>query len=183
MPPPTLNTDNVLINADTGTTGHFIALKDINILTDVQPVTPSEAMKIVMPDGQKLNSTLTGNLIIPHLPIPSRVHAFPSLWGSLLSIGQLCDQGLIAIYDKEYVYIVNLETNDVVLTGIRDPSTKLWMIAIKPITQTQEHMAVHQAQTTSPQIENTSQCSRSTGSSTTKSTTSIFQEHNKRHTC
>ena len=70
---------------------------------------------------------------------------FESLWGSLLSIGQLCDLGLTAIFDKTAVYIVNTTDKEVILTGKRDPQTKLWMIAIDPITPQQEQQAVLQA--------------------------------------
>ena len=45
---------------------------------------------------------------------------------SLLSIGQLCDDGCVATFDKDSVVIA--KDNTVILQGKRDPSTKLWMV-------------------------------------------------------
>ena len=64
---------------------------------------------------------------------------------SLLGIGELCDIGLHAIFDKNKVYIVDPQSQAVVLTGDRDPITKLWMIALKPITEAEEKSAVRTA--------------------------------------
>ena len=57
--------------------------------------------------------------------------------------------GLVAIFDKDHVYLVNPHTQDVALTGDRQPN-KLWMIKIKPISNDQEQYAVQQANQTLP---------------------------------
>ena len=56
----------------------------------------------------------------------SKACVFPNnMAASLLSIGQLCDDGCIAMFDKHRVAII--KDNAVILTGRRDPKTKLWM--------------------------------------------------------
>ena len=54
------------------------------------------------------------------------MNVFPDMASSLLSIGQLCDDGCIALFDKHQVAII--KDNAVILTGHRNPRTKLWMV-------------------------------------------------------
>jgi hypothetical protein len=132
-------------NADTGTTGHYIALKDINCLTNVQPVTDKTRITVTLPTGEEIGSTHTGDLkYSPHRDA-QRVHVFKSLWGSLLGIGDLCDIGLTAVFTKTAVYMVDTDADEVVLTGRRDKATRLWMIALTPISPREEHNAVKRA--------------------------------------
>jgi len=145
VPPPTSNTSSSA-NADSGTTGNYFALKDMHCLRDVKPVTAEDSITVMMPDGQNIQSSYTGYLNYPHLKHNHRVHVFKTLWGSLLSIGELCDAGLIAVFTSENVYLVDTDTGTVVLTGDRDPETRLWMIAIHPISPEQEKNALNQAQ-------------------------------------
>ena len=134
-----------MANADTGTTGHYIAMKDMNCLANVKPCKPHESITVIMPTGAEIKSTFTGELNYPHITSGKKVHVFESLWGSLLGIGDLCDTGLIAIFDKEAVYIVDVDRNEVVLTGIRDEKTRLWMIAMQPISHHDEKSAIKAA--------------------------------------
>ena len=143
-PPPTQQTQH-FANADTGTTGHYIAMKDMNCLQNVRTVAPHERVTVVMPTGEEIHSTHTGELNFSQLPQGQRVHVFEHLWGSLLGIGDLCDIGLTAVFDRTDVYIVDTECEQVVLTGKRDPKTRLWMIAMQPITKNQEKRAVKRA--------------------------------------
>lgn len=131
-----------LANADTGTTGHYIAMKDINCLHNVRTVSPTEAIKVILPTGEQITSTHTGELNYSELHAGKRVHVFKSLWGSLLGIGDLCDEGLTAVFTKNAVFIVDTEANNVILTGLRDRKTRLWMIALRPITPQEEKSAI-----------------------------------------
>ena len=141
-------------NADTGSNGHYIALKDINCLQNVRPVTPAEAISVILPAGEKIKSTHTGELNFSELRGGKRVHVFKSLWGSLLGIGDLCDEGLIAVFTKDAVFIVDVEAQTVILTGNRDAETRLWMIALRPITPSQEDSAIAAANAISLQHPN-----------------------------
>jgi hypothetical protein len=112
-------------NADTGSTGHFISLSDTSILLDVRPTTAP--VTVFLPDGSKATSTHTALINWPHLPVEARLaHVFPTFAGSLISIGQLCDCGFTASYNKDNVIIRNNDT--IILSGVRDQNTKLWML-------------------------------------------------------
>ncbi len=115
-------------NADTGTTGNYMCEADINMLVDILPV--ANGIRVKMPDGSFISSTHTARLNLPMLSEAARVaHIFPTLDGSLLSIGMFTDSGLIAVYDSEKVDICT-RNGDVVLSGQRSPVTRLWMIAL-----------------------------------------------------
>lgn len=130
LPPPSINQVPLIpqheANADSGTTGNYICVSDISMLCDVQPT--SHGILVKMPNGSFIQSTHTARLNLPSLPAAAReAHVFPSLAGSLLSIGLLCDCDLIAIYDKDKVVIQTREGAQV-LSGPRCPTTHLWMI-------------------------------------------------------
>ena len=63
-PPP--NKQTILVNADTGTTGHYIAIKDMHCLDNITPVAPNKHINIIMPNGKTIQSSYTGEL--PLLP-------------------------------------------------------------------------------------------------------------------
>ncbi len=97
-------------------------------------VTPAKSPIVVtLPDGSTISSTHTALLNLPELPAAARrCHVFPALspTGSLLSIGQLCDQGCHALYDKDTVSIFH--GNKLILQGLRSPVTRLWMVDLSP---------------------------------------------------
>ena len=84
---------------------------------------------VSMPTGTTIRSTTSWSLKLSGIPIEARkAHTFGDLteW-SLLSLGQLCDSGMIAILDKHSVSVTL--GNDVVLSGHRNDSTNgMWMI-------------------------------------------------------
>ena len=144
MPPPN-DPDKHDVNADSGTTGNYFALKDVNCLHDVREAAPHEVVTVTLPAGEEIQSSHVGILKFSPDHQGQQVHVFKSLWGSLLGIGDLCDAGLIAVFDKDRVYIVDLDSETVVLTGERDAHTRLWMIALKPIQPNEEKQAVKSA--------------------------------------
>ena len=84
------------INADTGTTGNFIALSDAAVLLNIRPAI--NGISVALPNGDIITSTHTATLNLPSLPLSARAaHVFPGLTGSLLSIGLLTDAGLTAV--------------------------------------------------------------------------------------
>ena len=92
-----------------------------------------------MPNGNKLKSTHQGLLPIEELPLAARLaYKLPGLAShSLLSIAQLCDGGCTAIFNNKKCYI--LYNGKLLLSGPRDPTTKLWRIPIKTKIQ-QQHI-------------------------------------------
>lgn len=126
-------------NADSGTTGNFIAFKDSHLLSNVIPT--KDGITVYMPNGTSIKSTHTGILDLPDIPISARrAHIFDDsdlTAGSLLSIGLLCDAGLQVVYDKHHVKVYN--DQKVVLQGYRDYISKLWMFDICHEPEEQQH--------------------------------------------
>ena len=116
-------TSPVFANADTGSTGNFIALSDAHAILDVQPT--SHPVRAMLPDGSIAVSTHSGQLNLPSLPAEARrVDIFPNWVGSLLSIGLLCDNGLLASYTDTTVTISS-KSGDTILMCHRCPITKV----------------------------------------------------------
>ena len=121
-------------NADTGSTGHYMSLSSGSPLLNIRKT--SHPIHVYMPNGNLMVSTHIAELDLPTVPSPARtVHIFPDMEGSLplLSIGKLCDEGCIAIYEKDTVNI--LMDNKTILQGKRDFSTGLWFIDLNKDNQ------------------------------------------------
>ena len=119
--------------ADTGTTGHFVQCPEhmndylaydgpmFNVTKATAPI------NVTLPDNSTMANTHEGTLRIPGVsPAASKAYIFSNMASSLLSIGQLCDDGCIALFDKCRVIII--KDNAVILMGRRDPQTKLWVV-------------------------------------------------------
>lgn len=78
-----------------------------------------------------MQNTHEGYLNVPYLPTEAcKAYLFEDMQSSLISIGQLCDSGCIAIFDKKQVSI--LMDNRIILQGKRDKATGLWHVNITP---------------------------------------------------
>jgi hypothetical protein len=75
----------------------------------------------------------TADLDIPKLnDAASKAHVFPGMaHHSLLSVGQLCDEGYIVTFKQDTVTICNSERSKL-LSGPRDETTSLWRINLNP---------------------------------------------------
>jgi hypothetical protein len=68
----------------------------------------------------------------------SKAHVFPGMANhSLLSVGQLCDEGYIVTFQHDTVTICNSDSSKL-LSGPRDETTGLWRINLK---QTNKHIS------------------------------------------
>jgi hypothetical protein len=85
-----------------------------------------------------MESSHTAELDIPELnTAASKAHVFPGMTHhSLLSVGQLCEEGYIVTFKQDKVTICNFE-NSILLSGPRDVNTGLWRINLK---QTHKHI-------------------------------------------
>jgi len=119
--------------ADTGATTHCFEsteIKNSYIHTNipVTKVTPtSSGITVLLPNNATMQATHTGQLHIPGLSEKARTtHIFPTLAsGSLLSIGQLCDEGCTATFTKNKLYVY--KDGKIILQGQRSNLTnKLW---------------------------------------------------------
>ena len=113
--------------ADTGATGHFLAIDTPNL--ESHPT--KHPIKVALPDNSIITSTRIAELDLLPLPKEARTaHLFPALTNtSLLSIRKLCDAGCQAVFtDKEV--IINWRGR-VLLKGNRCPHTKLWQVPLQ----------------------------------------------------
>jgi hypothetical protein len=90
-------------------------------------------LTVRLPNGTTMKSSHTANLDIPELnAAASKSHVFPGMaHHSLLSVGQLYDEGYIITFQKDTVTICNSESSKL-LSGPRDETTGLWRINLKP---------------------------------------------------
>jgi hypothetical protein len=85
-----------------------------------------------------MESSHTAELDIPELnAAASKAHVLPGMENhSLLSVGQLCDEGYIITFKQASVTICDSEKSQI-LSGPRDLNTGLWRINLK---QTNNHI-------------------------------------------
>ena len=111
--------------ADSGTTGHYITPTTpcTNKQSETHPIT------IKMPNGEIITSSHIALLPQHNLPDKARqAHIFPGLQKPLISIGTLCDNNCITVFDEKRVTIYDESTRQIVMQGHRDPNTTLYMI-------------------------------------------------------
>ena len=128
------------MSVDSGATAHAFTkegtgINDVNDLlvhTNLPFTNISKSkqrMKVMYPDGNIDEATHEAILTLPNLPISARkVHLFGHLAsGSLISLGQLCDAGCTAYFDKNKVYI--FFNGKIIMQGSRNESTnRLWQV-------------------------------------------------------
>jgi hypothetical protein len=122
--PPLLEQHETEI-VDTGCTGHFL-LVNVPCSNKVETRTP---LTVRLPNGATMESSHTADLDISELnAAASKAHVFPGMaHHSLLSGGQLCDEGYIVTFKQDTVTICNSESSKL-LSGPRDVNTGLWPI-------------------------------------------------------
>jgi hypothetical protein len=113
---------------DSGCTGHFLSV-NAPCLNKVESRTP---LTVCLPNGASMESSHTADLDIPELnAAASKAHVCPGIDNhSLLSLGQLCDEGYIVTFKHSVVTIWNPD-NCQILSGPRDLNTSLWRINLK----------------------------------------------------
>ena len=113
--------------ADSGTTRHYITTT-IPFL-DKQIANNPIPIKIL--NGEIITSTHIALLPQHNLPEKaSKVHIFPGLQKPLISIGTLCENNCIAVFDAKRFTIYDQTTRNIFMQGHRDPMITLYMINI-----------------------------------------------------
>ena len=113
--------------ADSCTTGHCIT--PTTPCTNKQ--TATQLIPINMPNGEIITSSQISLLPQHNLPDKARKkHTFPGLQKPLISIGTLCDNNCIAVFDEKRVTIYDKTTRQIVMQGHRDPKTTLYIITM-----------------------------------------------------
>jgi hypothetical protein len=113
---------------DSGCTVHFL-LVNAPCLNKVVSRTP---LTVRLPNGATMESSHTAELDIPELnAAASKAHFSPGMTNhSLLSVGQLCDEGYIVTFKQAEVTICD-SGNSQIVSGPRDLNTGLWRINFK----------------------------------------------------
>jgi hypothetical protein len=119
-----------------GYTGHFL-LVNSPCLNKVKSQTP---LTVRLPNGATMESSHTAELNIPELNAAASIaHFFPGMANhSLLSVGQLCDEGYIVTFKDASVTVCNSQKFQI-LSSPRDLDTTLWCINLK-----QDNQQIHQ---------------------------------------
>ena len=121
---------------DTAATGNYVTTECPVI--DMKET--SHGVDVSLPDGSIMTSTHTALLKLPAiLPIGARkADIFPGLKaGSLISVGQLCDNGCKALFETTQVKIYY--NDQVIMTGKRSSETNnLWLLEIDASLSTQD---------------------------------------------
>jgi hypothetical protein len=119
---------------DSGCTGHFLLVNE-PCLNKVKSRTP---LTVRLPNGATMESSRTAELDIPEFnAAASKTHVVPGMANySLLSVGQLCDEGYIVTFKHASVTICDSKKSQI-LSGPRDLNTRLWRINLK---QTNNHI-------------------------------------------
>ena len=74
-----------------------------------------------MPNGEIITSSHIAQLPQHNLPYKARkAHIFPGLQRPLISIGTLCDNNCIAVFDEKRVTIYEKTTRQIVMQGNKD---------------------------------------------------------------
>jgi hypothetical protein len=119
--PPLLNSHETAI-VDSGCTGHFL-LVNVPCLTKVKSQTP---LTVRLPNGATMESFHTADLYIPELnAAASKAHVFSSMANhSLLSVGQLCNEGYIVTFKNTSVTVCNAQEFQI-LSGPRSEKVRI----------------------------------------------------------
>jgi hypothetical protein len=126
-PPPLLKPHETAIVYSV-CTGHFL-LVNAPCLNKVKSQTP---LTVRLPNGATMESSHTAELNIPELNAAASVaHVFPGMANhSLLSVGQLCNEGYIVTFWNASVTICDPKESQI-LSGARDLDTGLWRINLR----------------------------------------------------
>ena len=120
---------SVIVKADSGASNHYFRKKYLGALKNVKQMTSGPIVKL--PDSSTIQSTKEGNIPLHSSlsPTATKAHIFDNLTNSsLLSIGQLCDDGCTAALDKRFLRIFK---NDIcIIAGRRNRRDGLWDVSI-----------------------------------------------------
>ena len=98
------------------------------------------APKAILPNNEVIQATIKGNLNL-HLALKHRVLVFPTLQSeSLLSIGQFCDDGCIALFEDKVLktyksnteirkFLNETKQHNLVLEGQRNSQDRLYDVS------------------------------------------------------
>jgi hypothetical protein len=129
--PPKIHNANHTAIADTGATGHYLDAAAEPHCINIEPTTEGPSVQVA--NGQNIETTKRATVpLAKELSSKAKEgHIFDGLKsGSLLSIGQLCDDDCVALFTKYDVKIY--KQGQIIIVGERDPNNGLWTLPIAP---------------------------------------------------
>ena len=110
------------MKADSGATRTYIKPEHSSYIQDVKSLI--NGPEAILPDGSTIQASQQGNITFQHnVKLPSLI--YPKLTSeSLLSIGQLCDQGCIAKFSEKALHV--FKNGELILSGQRNKVDGLW---------------------------------------------------------
>ena len=142
-PSPQHNHYRITAKADSGATKHFWRDRDKHILHNRRPTT---GPPVALPDGSIIRAHETGDLPLKKLnKKATTVQVFKNLTSSsLLSVGQLCDDGCKVNFDDGHMIVS--KDKSIILQGTRNKRDGLYDVTLK---QHKSSQPIHTT-TTSP---------------------------------
>ena len=127
--------DIVKAKLDSGASRHYLRSEDRRVLVNIRPLL--NGPHVILPDQSTIQAKESGQLPLPHVSTHAKeAKVFQDLKSSsLLSLGQLCDDGCKAILDKEKVTVT--KGKNIVLKGVRNPRDGLWDVSL-PVPDTMQ---------------------------------------------
>jgi hypothetical protein len=100
-------------------------------------------LSVNMPNGTTIQSSHTCDLLLTYFPPQARnAYILPGLvHNSLISVGQLCDNGCSATFTQELVTV--LKNGKCVMYGSRDTRSRLWRVNFKKRFETHQVQCNH----------------------------------------
>ena len=122
------STNIVTAKLDSGATNHYFQESEKNLLKNIRKI--KKGQNILLPNGNKLQTTQEGDLIIPTKNIKQTVNILPQLkTTSLLSVGKLVDDGCTAQVTKNKAIIYKNKKS--ILQGKRNLKDGIYDIQFK----------------------------------------------------
>ena len=123
-----LHNSKIILKADSGASKSFIKQNDAHILTNLKK---EKGPVVALPDMSLLTATQQGGLPINGLSDEAKkTYVLPGLHStSLLSLGQVCDDGCNVILTKDKIEIKKDE--NIIATGNRSTEDGLWDIVLE----------------------------------------------------
>ena len=113
------------MKADTGASKHFTRTQDLHLLKKLERIKQGPAA--ILPDNTIIKPSHTGYLnLSPELSsTATKSLVYPAITNeSLLSIGQLCDNDCIALFNKSSLHI--FKDDKIIIKGTRNTKDGLW---------------------------------------------------------
>jgi hypothetical protein len=129
LPVPTASEKAIL---DSGCRSHLV--KSDTLCHTKTPTT--HGVRVSIANGQVMTATHNAILSPPHLPVQlnssdCKASVHPDLQNSLISLGQLCDNGCdYVLLDKHHASIIQNGVTSII--GQRDTSNGMWLVDLQP---------------------------------------------------